>query len=441
MNPEIFCIDEPMGVGKSSGVINYLNTVEDDNRYIYITPYKDECKRFVRECSRDFYLPKHLGEFDNSKIKHTKELLKEQKSICTTHRAFELYDNEMLDLIEEGSYILIMDEVYDVMKEEKGNKEEIRLLEAAGYLKKYGDVYKYEGPESYLEKGPKEFRDMCEHAMRANMYCYSEDLSDNFFYYLTPPEALKCFRKIIIMTFMFESSDLCQMLKINGMNWKRLYIKRVDYGNGYMITNEEQSLPDYVRQAADKVHVYEYKERTDGKGRKPKNLNVWIDKSKGYPIQSDFNPTVYFYQRKSKNKKIIKELKNNMRTFFRNMIKEHGGGTELCMWSVYNDYQDLFSQRGYKDQFVRFNERATNDYADRCYCVYNVNIRCNPKKIDYYKKYGIEYSEDDYATSVMVQHIWRSRIRKGEEIWVLLPSKRMRDLMNDFLEKLKNDEF
>ena len=43
--------------------------------------------------------------------------------------------------------------------------------------------------------------------------------------------------------------------------------------------------------------------------------------------------------------------------------------------------------------------------------------------------------EDAYALSVMVQWIWRSAIRDGDEIYLYIPSSRMRTLLLDWIEK------
>lgn len=41
--------------------------------------------------------------------------------------------------------------------------------------------------------------------------------------------------------------------------------------------------------------------------------------------------------------------------------------------------------------------------------------------------------EDDYALSEMIQWVWRSAIRDGKEIWVYIPSRRMRELFQNWL--------
>lgn len=57
-----------------------------------------------------------------------------------------------------------------------------------------------------------------------------------------------------------------------------------------------------------------------------------------------------------------------------------------------------------------------------------------------YKSFGIEINEDIYALSTMLQWMWRSAIRRGEEIWVYVPSRRMRTLLKDWIERVQNGD-
>ena len=54
----------------------------------------------------------------------------------------------------------------------------------------------------------------------------------------------------------------------------------------------------------------------------------------------------------------------------------------------------------------------------------------------YFADQGIEVREDKYALSEMIQWIWRSAIRDGKEIWIYVPSKRMRELLEGWLKEL-----
>ena len=45
-------------------------------------------------------------------------------------------------------------------------------------------------------------------------------------------------------------------------------------------------------------------------------------------------------------------------------------------------------------------------------------------------------NQDMYALSILIQWVFRSAIRNGEEIWVYVPSRRMRTLFQTWLDNL-----
>lgn len=47
---------------------------------------------------------------------------------------------------------------------------------------------------------------------------------------------------------------------------------------------------------------------------------------------------------------------------------------------------------------------------------------------------NISVDENGYALSEMLQFIWRSAIRDGKEIWVYIPSIRMRELLKQWIK-------
>ena len=84
------------------------------------------------------------------------------------------------------------------------------------------------------------------------------------------------------------------------------------------------------------------------------------------------------------------------------------------------------------------NSRATNKYKDRASVVYPVNRYLNPFVKNFFTTNGIEINEDGYALTEMLQFIWRSAIRDGEEIWIYIPSIRMRRLLYEWIEEQNN---
>ena len=132
--------DSMMGSGKSSAAINHMND-HPDQRFIYITPYIEETQRIAAACpALNFVEPSNTSpRFKFSKLVHTAQLLADGRNITTTHAAFQLYTDEMLESIRAGGYTLICDEAVDVMTEVRYNTADIEVLVNGGYLKKLDD--------------------------------------------------------------------------------------------------------------------------------------------------------------------------------------------------------------------------------------------------------------------------------------------------------------
>ena len=65
---------------------------------------------------------------------------------------------------------------------------------------------------------------------------------------------------------------------------------------------------------------------------------------------------------------------------------------------------------------------------------YCLNKYINSVVKTFFDSKGIQTDEDTYAVSEMLQFIWRSAVREGNEIWVYIPSSRMRQLLKDWIE-------
>ena len=103
----IYVIDEMMGRGKTSAMINYINQSGDDVRYLFIVPLLTEVERIRKGCaSKDFVEPSQFG----GKLNNIKQLLAEGRNIVSTHALFSRFDDETLQYIKDGNYTLVMDE-------------------------------------------------------------------------------------------------------------------------------------------------------------------------------------------------------------------------------------------------------------------------------------------------------------------------------------------
>ena len=432
-----------MGGGKTTAMANMLNydPAYKDKKVVYIAPFLSECERFAKACNRPFVEPKAWDKYGGTKLSHTTMLLSEGKSISTTHAAFMRYDENILSLIRNDDWVLIMDETCNVMEDFEWNGEDMWLLEKADVVSRDGSLYRFNEDEAHYIEGNGTLSNLCKKMRYMDLHRYSESNSKKYFYYTMPPAVLKSFSEIFVLTYMWTASDLYHMMEAMGMKWEYWYVRRVNYGNTYMITDKKPDIPDFVTKIPDLIDVYDRSATSMQPGHPRKDLNVWKSKLKGFygNDRYPFKLSMTFFKN-DKNKPIITQLRNNIRSYFRNVMMDYNGSRDECIWSTYKDYKDdLYSKANQwlEDRFVPFNERAKNDYADCRFIAYAVDIHPNPMKVLYYEKHGFSYPEDEVALSTMVQFLWRGRIRKQEDIHVYIPSKRMRDLLNDWLNDLR----
>ena len=85
----------------------------------------------------------------------------------------------------------------------------------------------------------------------------------------------------------------------------------------------------------------------------------------------------------------------------------------LSLFSGIGAFETALDRMNIEYELVNFCE--IDKYAAKSYCAVH------------------EIDENKYALSEMIQWIWRSAIRNGEDIYIYIPSRRMRDLLLEWL--------
>ena len=76
--------------------------------------------------------------------------------------------------------------------------------------------------------------------------------------------------------------------------------------------------------------------------------------------------------------------------------------------------------------------RGTNDYAHCSHLIYLYDQHMNPY-VAHWLEDNSRAFDDAYALTKLIQWVWRSRVRKGQQITLYLPSPRMRRLIEEWL--------
>lgn len=404
--------DAIMGSGKSSAAASYMNAYPE-KKFIYITPYLKQANEITDRCKgRDFVQPIDTdGKFDYSKLKHTRSLIAQGKNIITTHAAFRSYTDEMLEQIQDYHYELIVDEAVDVFVEADGfNEGDVEALREGNYIEEDGDLYAYTGKE-YRGKCMSDLFDMikCNNLVTVKRSERGEELC---YYWALPRKLLDAFENVIVLTYLFETSDMWAYFKMNDIEYVNIGVRK--YENGvYSFNSEPDYIPEYVKNLNSLITVFENRKMNAIGNRANALSSNWL-KDKKHEHERDI-------------------LRKNQYNFIRNYCKAKG---DRVMWSTYCKVEHKLKGRGYADQFVVFNQKSSNNYRSCDVLSYLVNVYEQPEKVRFYSQNGLEYNSDGHALSVMLQWIWRSAIRDQKPITIYIPSRRMRTLLKDWIEEV-----
>ena len=214
---KITVIDAPPGYGKTSWSINFMNESKFE-RFIYISPFLDEVKRVVKSCDkREFRTPdEKLGK--GSKRNHFYDLLDSGVNICSTHALFRGVSKEVIDVIKDMEYILILDEVCDVVENLNISKHDIEILinEKIISIDEENKVQwindEYYGRFTYL-KNP---------ILNGDVYLYNNTM----ILWTFPINIFKAFKEVYVMTYMFKGQIQAYYYDMNNVEYEYKSVDR-----------------------------------------------------------------------------------------------------------------------------------------------------------------------------------------------------------------------
>ncbi len=400
-NCNVKIVDAIMGAGKSQSIINHINS-DNESKFLIITPYLDEIVRYKTCCpTKKFKSPNFAN---GTKLDDIKTLLSAGENIVSTHALFQKFDNELIDICRATNYTLIMDEVADVVEEYPLSRQDLDLL-----FTKYVDI-NYETKQLIWKDEYNNYKGKFDDEKRlcqlGSLVCYG----NNLMVWLFPVEVFNSFRNIYILTYKFNLQLQRYYYDYYGLPYTFLSVAGDSLETYHLI--EYQPDISYIQYDYSKlIHICDHNK-----------LNLIGDRN------TDLSKTWYM---RNKNNGTMKVLKNNLSNFFCN-IRNNCSSDNL--WTTFKDFKQLLKGKGYTKGFLPLNARATNEYRNRTAVAYPVNRYLNPFVKNFFQDNGVAVDEDGYALTEMLQFIWRSAVRDGKEVWVYIPSVRMRNLLIQWIK-------
>lgn len=465
-NPvEVSIVDNIMGSGKTTKMIEQVKAeiaARPDEPILIIVPYLDEIRRYLKEINglapgfKDEWEHDENGEYiikagkkvfkyeaisqlnkvgfktpinkDGSKTDNLKNLLSGCKNIITTHTLYTRWDECIADLIRSGEYKVIVDEEIECFKSlnlNLGRRERMDLIEC-DYLS-VDEEHKVHWNRNKDEidgtfSGNKEYKEIRKYALDGDLFIYGNLLKDAkpFIAWSVPKSFYCCAKSYKIMTYRFQASFLAAYFKHHNIPFRF-----EDRASTSIKDNKELK-----RLARKLIEIVETPASLIGRGTMycHKHLND-IDKKEMDKIKKNLTNCLARTHKVAPEKLLLTHSQRF--AYYADKTKVDADGNYLK-----NNRKDkkILTPTKYKDSHLAFSCKGTNDYADRNFVVYLHNVYPNSAIKTYLDDKKVPFDPEEYALSVMLQFIWRSAVRKGETIKLMIPSLRMHRLFTEWLE-------
>lgn len=124
---------------------------------------------------------------------------------------------------------------------------------------------------------------------------------------------------------------------------------------------------------------------------------------------------------------ITETLRKNLHNYICN--KQKVNKKKFRYHTTFKKYDKYISNEKYRNEWIPFNIKATNNFSECHTLAYMMNLFVQPVIKRLCDIFGYPINEEQFAISELIQWLYRSRIRNGQNISVYIPSVRMRELL------------
>ena len=160
-----------MGAGKTSWVIQNVNKTVGQKNYMYVTPFLDEVDRIIENVKIPMSQPEYKGGTKEDSLCH---LVCRQEDIASTHQLLGNISTETIELIRMNNYVLILDEVMDVIAPLAIKKDTVKILKEADCISVDTDGFVSWNPEKIYYSSEEKIDEIKDFALKNRLICIND---------------------------------------------------------------------------------------------------------------------------------------------------------------------------------------------------------------------------------------------------------------------------
>lgn len=341
-----------------------------------------------------------------SKTNGIKYLMKNGFNVASTHALFDRFDEEMINYISKYDYTLVLDEVSEVVRVYDVSEDDLKTI--LDHYVSIDDKNIMHWTAANYEGRFNDCKALCDLGCLA-LY------GNKVMLWLFPVNVFRAFKEVYLLTYLFDAQIQKSYFDLHGVTYKKVFVSGETL-ESYAFTHTPVTYkkPDYNSL----IHI--------------------CDDEKLNTIGSPETALSFNWYSKRASQEMLDTLQKNTYNFFFNKMHSK---SSYNLWTTFKEWRPILAGKGYAKGFISHNKRATNEYRNRTALAYLINRYMKTGIKNFFQQNGIKINEDQYALSEMLQWIWRSAIRDGHEIWVYIPSSRMRRLLQEWLAENSGGEF
>jgi hypothetical protein len=430
-------IDSVMGSGKTSAIIDTINNAK--HPIMIIVERQSEVDRLADACPNLVSLSEVSQETGQNRLTALEGQVQQGQSIVSTHQLMKRWSDNFLWWAKQQEYELIIDETLSgVLTPVKVKSADLNQFLTLGHIQRQpnSEFNKVTIGKPLLSK----YQPLEDTVNNKDCYLFnmsSDETLDPKHYLIEAPRAemFTVFKKITVLTYLFEGSLLRNYFDLHEIKYKKLSI--VDGGIGNYVNANGSAFRHNITIYNGKHNHFHIKRNSKREG-----------------LSSSWS------ELPANQKATRKAIRNVV-----NAWKPVGCTPEYFAYTFHKAYQPQVHppQVGrkqlneyYSDSHKRLTMtdaekrlvttlpqtmRGTNEFSHKRFMMYLPNTFMNPIVQRFLKEHDLEVKEDTYALSQMIQWLWRGCIRNDEPMHVYVPSRRMRHLLMAWLDYQPDEMF
>ena len=427
-----------MGSGKTSAMIEWMK--ESTTKFLYVTPLLSEVEaRLGEEEGLDISFPT-ICKVYTTKGDSLLQLLKGGSNIATTHSMYSQLSSEHLDYIRDHAYTVICDEQIQTIAP-IDNIDCLNLMES-GNIDVNFDTGQVVWTGTVLDKY-KSFKSKCD---RGLVFASKSGLGSYIVTTQLPLSLITAANRFIICTYRFNGSVLERFLTLKGIQIAPF--TDIPASSFKVVTKKSiHDLVEFIASPTQLKKVRQHKLTTTW--WRSADISEVSDVSKlitALGIQHGAKPSELCWCVPKEN---VIQIRPEKGRSYSNILKQSryksgANSPDFEFWDG-EDSMDTIASKKIRRQFseqemadkrcyLPCNAIATNLYGNRRYMFHFQNRFPHITVKNYLSASGVPLDDEHFALSECVQWLFRSCLRNGEKVKVCIGSKRMEDLLKDWLK-------